>query len=68
MQVIILTGFGSLDAARLAIRHDVVDFLTKPCKLEDLDVVLALASPAANGKIVAAAHHPAASFRTSTNQ
>jgi DNA-binding NtrC family response regulator len=43
VQVIILTGFGSLDAAKLAIRHDVVDFLTKPCKLEDLDVALARA-------------------------
>src|SRR4051812_23456542 len=32
-QVIILTGFGDLDAAREAIRLDVVDFLTKPCHL-----------------------------------
>ncbi len=30
-QAIVLTGFGDLDAARQAIRLDVVDFLTKPC-------------------------------------
>lgn len=38
--VVILTGYGSLDAARTAIRLDVVDFLTKPCSLEDLDAAL----------------------------
>lgn len=34
---IILTGFGDLDAARRAIRLDVVDFLTKPCSLGELE-------------------------------
>ncbi len=41
--VIILTGFGDLDAARQAIRLDVVDFLTKPCHLGDLEVALSRA-------------------------
>lgn len=38
--VIIITGFGDLDAACMAIRLDVVDFLKKPCSLGDLDVAL----------------------------
>jgi DNA-binding NtrC family response regulator len=42
-QVIVLTGFGSLDAAKAAIRYDVADFLTKPCRLEDLEIALARA-------------------------
>jgi DNA-binding NtrC family response regulator len=40
IQVIILTGFGDLDAARHAIRLDVVDFLTKPCALGTLEEAL----------------------------
>ncbi len=39
-QVIILTGFGDLESAREAIRLDVVDFLTKPCHLGDLEQAL----------------------------
>ena len=39
-QCIILTGFGDLDAARRAMRLDVVDFLTKPCSLGDIEVSL----------------------------
>ena len=39
-QAIILTGFGDLDAARKAIHLDVIDFLTKPCTLGDLEVSL----------------------------
>jgi DNA-binding NtrC family response regulator len=39
-QGIILTGFGDLDAAKQAIRLDVVDFLTKPCPLGELEVAL----------------------------
>jgi DNA-binding NtrC family response regulator len=39
-QAIVLTGFGDLDAARLAIRLDVVDFLSKPCPLGELEVSL----------------------------
>jgi DNA-binding NtrC family response regulator len=41
--VIVLTGFGSLDAAKVAIRHGVVDFLTKPCRLDELEAALARA-------------------------
>jgi DNA-binding NtrC family response regulator len=37
VQSIVLTGFGDLDAARAAIRLDVVDFLTKPCALGTLE-------------------------------
>ena len=39
-QAIILTGFGDLDAAKQAIRLDVVDFLSKPCPLGELEVAL----------------------------
>ncbi|HZL37574.1 MAG TPA: response regulator [Tepidisphaeraceae bacterium] len=37
MQIIILTGFGDLDAARRAIHLDVADFLTKPCGMNELE-------------------------------
>lgn len=39
-QVIILTGYGDLQTAKQAIRLDVVDFLTKPCSLSDLEASL----------------------------
>ncbi len=39
-QVIILTGFGDLQAAREAIRLDVVDFLTKPAPLGEIEKAL----------------------------
>ncbi len=38
VQVIVLTGFGDLMSAKRAIRLDVVDFLTKPCPLDELEV------------------------------
>ncbi len=44
IQSIILTGFGDLDAAKKAIRLDVVDFLTKPCSLAELESSLTRAS------------------------
>jgi two-component system response regulator YesN len=40
IQAIILTGFGDLDSARQAIRLEVVDFLTKPCGMDDLEHAL----------------------------
>ncbi len=40
IQGIILTGFGSLAAAREAIHLDIVEFLTKPCHLGDLERAL----------------------------
>ncbi len=40
---IILTGFGDLDAAKRAIHLDVVEFLTKPAHLGDLDQALSRA-------------------------
>ncbi len=39
-QVIILTGLGDLEAAQRAVRLDVVDFLTKPASLGDLELAL----------------------------
>jgi DNA-binding NtrC family response regulator len=39
-QVIIMTGFGDLESARHAIRLDVVDFLTKPFHLRDVEIAL----------------------------
>jgi len=40
VQVIVLTGFGDLDTAKQAIRMDVVDFLTKPTHLGELEQAL----------------------------
>jgi DNA-binding NtrC family response regulator len=40
LPVIILTGYGSLEDARRAIRHEVVDFLTKPAHLGDVEQAL----------------------------
>jgi DNA-binding NtrC family response regulator len=37
VQVIILSGYGDLESARRAIRLDVVDFLSKPCALGELE-------------------------------
>jgi len=44
IQLIILTGFGDLDAARQAIRLEVIDFLTKPCGMDDLEQALGRAA------------------------
>lgn len=43
VQVIVLTGFGDLDAAKQAIHLDVVDFLTKPSHLGELEQALSRA-------------------------
>jgi DNA-binding NtrC family response regulator len=40
LQGIVLTGFGSLDAARKAIHLDVVEFLSKPAPLGELEHAL----------------------------
>jgi DNA-binding NtrC family response regulator len=40
MQAIILTGFGDFEAARRSIRLGVVDFLTKPCGMDELEAAL----------------------------
>lgn len=42
-QVVVLTGFGDLDTAQQAIRLDVVDFLTKPTHLGELEQALSRA-------------------------
>ncbi|MBI1367037.1 MAG: response regulator [Planctomycetes bacterium] len=38
--VIIMTGFGDVPAAQRAIRHNVVDFLAKPCHLGEIEAAL----------------------------
>lgn len=38
--VIIMTGFGDLESAQRAIRHRVVDFLSKPCHLGQIEAAL----------------------------
>lgn len=42
-EVIILTGFGDLESAKRAIHLDVVEFLTKPARFEELEVALSRA-------------------------
>ena len=42
-QAIVLTGFGDLEAAKEAIHLDVVEFLTKPAHLGELEVALSRA-------------------------
>lgn len=54
-QAVVLTGFGDLGAARQAIRLDVVDFLTKPCPLGELEVAL---DRARNRRLQAAGGEP----------
>jgi DNA-binding NtrC family response regulator len=39
-QAIIITGFGSLESAQRAIHLDVVEFLTKPCPLSEVEKAL----------------------------
>jgi two-component system NtrC family response regulator len=39
-EAIVLTGKSSLETAVAALRHGTFDYLTKPCKLVDLEVVL----------------------------
>jgi len=40
LQAIILTGFASIESARQAVHLDVVEFLTKPCHLGELEKAL----------------------------
>lgn len=41
--VVIMTAFGDLESARRAIHHDVVDFLSKPCHLGEIEAALSRA-------------------------
>ncbi len=43
IQTIILTGYGTLEAAKTALRNEVADFLTKPCPLDELERALSRA-------------------------
>jgi DNA-binding NtrC family response regulator len=69
VQVVILTGYGSLDAARQSIRLGVADFLTKPCTLGELEQALDRAwqrrvqaerEPAGKPRLMAIADEPPA--------
>jgi two-component system OmpR family response regulator len=40
LQAIVLTGFASIEAAKQAVHLDVVEFLTKPCHLGELEKAL----------------------------
>jgi DNA-binding NtrC family response regulator len=40
LQAIVLTGFASIEAAKQAVHLDVVEFLTKPCHLGELEQAL----------------------------
>jgi DNA-binding NtrC family response regulator len=51
IQVIILTGFGDLEAAKKAIHLDVVEFLTKPCGLGNLETALNRACKRRRGQL-----------------
>lgn len=67
IQVIILTGFGDLAAAKTAIHLDVVEFLTKPCALGDLEIALDRARKRRKGQLVGdavAAKEPLLQFET----
>jgi len=52
VQVIILTGFGDLEAAKKAIHSDVVEFLSKPCTLGSLETAMSRARQRRQGQIV----------------
>jgi DNA-binding NtrC family response regulator len=67
IQVIILTGFGDLEAAKQAIHLDVVEFLTKPCALGSLEIALDRARKRRRGQLVsesAAAAEPLLQFES----
>ncbi len=67
IQAIILTGFGDLESAKKAIHLDVVEFLTKPCALGDLEMALDRASKRRKGQLVgeaALATEPLLRFET----
>jgi two-component system response regulator AtoC len=40
VEVIMMTGYGTIDSAIAAIRSGAYDYLTKPCKLEELEALL----------------------------
>jgi len=40
VEVILLTGYGTIDSAIAAIRSGAYDYLTKPCKLQELEALL----------------------------
>jgi DNA-binding NtrC family response regulator len=63
VQVIILTGFGDLEAAKKAIHFDVVEFLSKPCTLGSLETAMSRARQRRHGQIVSeAATEPSLQF------
>lgn len=59
--VIIMTGFGSLESAKRAIHLGVVEFLTKPCHLGEIEQALERARRVLVEQVAAAAEPVAAS-------
>jgi len=63
VQGIVLTGFASVESARRAVHLEVVEFLTKPCHLGELERALDRATrrlmPARESEVVAAPAAPA---------
>ena len=43
-ETVVLTGKSSLDSAIAALRHGAFDYLTKPCKLVEIEALLARGS------------------------
>jgi len=54
VQAIMLTGFGSIESARLSGKHDIFDYLQKPC---DLDVLIETIERARQEYLYAKARH-----------
>jgi two-component system, response regulator RegA len=74
-QVIVVTGVGDLESARRAIHLDVVDFLTKPCHLRELEISLDRArrrmtpiDPPAAAPAAAAEKRPRATLKQSERE
>jgi DNA-binding NtrC family response regulator len=57
--VVIMTGFGDLKSARQAIHHDVVDFLSKPCHLGEIEAALGRARQRLNDPLLKYTQEPA---------
>lgn len=62
---VILTGYGDLPAAQKAMRLHVVDFLTKPCPMDELEQALSRAQQRYRDQVEMADEQAAEKFATS---